>query len=286
MTSIKINDYTTEIPASWNELDRKMLLALASMLNEKYVEYDFKIRALFILSGWKLISPIANTTLYRVRLKYRKKAWVNEQQMLALCENIGFLLKKSENKKQTVFNVAPRLTKNLIPNIRILYKKYYGPADALYNLEFGEYLTAENYFTQYLKTSDEGALDKLIATLYRRQDKDFDPEEFNYRGDRREPFNYHNIDARARKLSKIDKPLKLAIMLFYEGCRAHIAKLFPTVFTGTGKINRYGSLSLVDMLTNGDVTKHTAIKKGFLYDIMVHLQNTAELHDRKTKANG
>jgi hypothetical protein len=271
MTEITVNGHKTIIPTTWNELSKKQLLRVADFLDQRLTEFDFKVKMFFVLSGWKL-----NEYGVKIGRKYHNiVAW----QFVELSKKAAFLLTETETKDERITFIQSKLTCNCVPEFRCRFRRYYGPADRLYNLTFGEYIVADNYYTRYLETRNVEFLDKLMATLYRRKDKEYDPESSLYRGDKREPFNSHTVEARAKKLSRMDINLKLAVMLLFQGCKNHLSNVFREVFTPSGgSPSRFGALSLVDALTNGDVTKSETVRNQYLWDVMVHLENTIRTH--------
>lgn len=290
MTVLQLNSIKTWIPNTWDELNRKQLLQIAALTMETLPEYDFKIKALLILTGWKL-QPVDYTKkrfgVYVIcqKQKFRLLPW----QVAAICRKLDFLLSETETKNGKVIRINSKLTCNLLPYINpgIWYQRLrplYGPSDRLYNLTFGEYLTADNFFRRYVATSDHQFLDKLIATLYRPQDGCYDPDDVTYRGDRRQPFNEFTVEKRCKRVQKLTPETKTAIVLWFNGCLAHIATMFPNVFSGKGSgKDKFGSLTLVDHLTNGDVTKSEAVRKQYLWDVLVHLENAITAHKDMTE---
>ena len=158
-------------------------------------------------------------------------------------------------------------------------RRYYGPADKLFNITLAEYIKAEVFYTNYLKNNDEEQLNKLIAVLYRKRKLFISKKSETYRGDLRRKFNDHLVSLHAKKLNKLPAEVKTAIAIYYEGCRAFLHKQFPGVFksSGTGRQSGVdGMLALVDALTGGDVTKTENVRSSYLYDVMVHLQKAIE----------
>jgi hypothetical protein len=271
MTEIKVNGHTTTIPANWNELTKQQLVRIAGLMGDRMPEYDFKLKAFFILTGWK----ITRTHVFIGKKKANIAVW----QFVELVKNVEFLLTEHEKKEEKVIFIQSKLHKNCISAIRRRLRNYYGPSDRLFNLTFGEYIVADNYYSKFVESRDGEFLDKLTATLYRRKDPEYCPESSLYRGDIREPFNSHTVEARAKKFKTLDADLKNAVMLFFQGCKHHISTVFSEIFTSTGGTpSRFGAMSLVDALTNGDVTKSETVRNQYLWDVLVHLDNTARTH--------
>ncbi len=105
--------------------------------------------------------------------------------------------------------------------------KLIGPADGLANISMGELMYADENLKRYQKTKNTGYLDKLIASLYRKEGSD---EWFEKSGDMREPFNKAHLERNAEALSTLKPEIKQAILHNYICCRSAMAKHFKHVF--------------------------------------------------------
>jgi hypothetical protein len=91
---------------------------------------------------------------------------------------------------------------NPVPTFKPLWKTYYGPSDSFMNMTFGEYTDALRLFHDFHATGDMEIL-KLLTALFYRPKKSFlfiKKRLENYNGDVREPYNSHNLEARAKVL--------------------------------------------------------------------------------------
>ncbi len=91
---------------------------------------------------------------------------------------------------------------NPVPSFKPLWKTYYGPSDSFMNMTFGEYTDALRLFHDFHATGDMEIL-KIITALFYRPKKSFlfiKKRLENYNGDIREPYNSHNLEARAKVL--------------------------------------------------------------------------------------
>lgn len=291
MHKVTINDYTCYIPSSWDELNLKQLHIIIRQFFVKPVENDFRLKVLLSFLNLKVMrrDPVPDpankkNNLYILNRKGFPNFFVGADQLAALFPVFDFLFEthEDENKNQRI--ISSQLTLNLMPTFEHKGIVYYGPSEKLFNLKFDEYIVCETNYIEYLKTQDTGRLDKLIATLYRPRDPEADPDKLTYRGDLREPFNDFLIDGRAKKLSSTAPEVKFTVFFFYQGCRNFLTRQFSNVFTTTGNdsSNQLGFMGLVDSLTGGDVTKADQVRKSYLYDIMVHLEQ-AIINNEKMK---
>ncbi len=282
MTTIRINNYETEVPDVWNEITRKQLLIIAEIMQDRLPVDEFLTKMLFVFTKWKLKRKNDDFVLIIKKNKLHFQSW----QILKMLEPLSFMVSSIESENGEVCNINAKISINTTPYFKHKGKRFYGPSNMLFNLTFGEFITADMYFTGYMKNNDPELLNKLFATLYRRKDKDFNLNAFNYRGDKRELFNSHTVQRRSEVLKDAPQNLKMATLLFFNGCKIHLASVFTNVFEG-GKSgsNKFGGIGLVAALNNGDVTKSETIRQQYLYDVLVHIDNTTRAYNEYLQKN-
>ncbi|WP_210519890.1 hypothetical protein [Hymenobacter terricola] len=213
MHEVFINGRHRKVEATWNDFSRARLLQLVPLLYEPARDVvALQLRLLCFLLG---LSP----AFFAFRL--------TPVQMTQLVWMTDFLLSESIG-----------LTAQLLPWVRRprtwrrpLPRKWWGPRASLRNLRFGEFVFADGYFVAYATRQDAGALDKLLAVLYRPQRRGYRPHAADYGGDRREEFNEHLVARRAAQLAGLPEAEKLAVLTWYRGCRDELTEHFPLVFT-------------------------------------------------------
>jgi hypothetical protein len=290
MHELSINNIMLCFPGEWDELSRGNLEAITGLAGMTLTEMQFKFHALCAFTGIQVMKSIParnpdnpSEKLFRIKLPDSSPAMISSGQMMAIVGSLDFLLRKTEDSKgNQSIQLDSRLTKNLVPFLDVRGERFWGPSDHLFNISFSEFIHTETNLKRFLKSKQIEFLDKLIATLYRKEDPAYDPSSVNFRGDHREPFNDHLINDRAEKISGLNHNLKMAVYLFYSGCQSWIQLQFPHVFSHkSGKEdNSLGFLGLVDSLTGGDVTKTESVRSSYLMDIMVHLENAAIEHEK------
>lgn len=206
MTEVTISTLPPAIiPSEWNELTREQLLFVCTKLNA-YQTADESLKAeLKADIAFHLIDlPLAEHTEY-----------VAEQVRTLLLPTIDFLFEPSQ------------LTEQLLPKIKI--RKHitahflYGPASNFNNLTFEEFDDAE-YWLEQMKTESatEHALNMFCAILYR--------EFAESKGDTRIPYSAHDNEERAKWFAYCEPEVRLAILLWYTGCRAQLVNNFEDLF--------------------------------------------------------
>ena len=285
MVRCKINEHSLTYPSSWDELSLSQLIYIIRLYFSGIPETELRIKALIQIVRLKFTRrrPVYEGGTYNHLLRLNKKTsvWLSDVQLTAMSDKLQFLTQRFKNEFDLdSYTLDSHLTINLFDRFRHRLVMYYGPSDKLFNISFGEFITAETNFNRYVKDKQGEDLDKLIATLYRPKAKNIDP--LLYEGDMREAFNDHLVDGRAAKLKKLDHVIKVGILLYYQGCRKFIMKRFPAVFKKSKKNTTSavpGFLALVDALAMDDVTKTQKVYKEKLYTVMVRLQKAAEKYD-------
>lgn len=194
------------LPECWNDVPEDVYPYLASLFLKEEHEmpvYDKQVRTFGLLAGkaWPAIEKLRPEELYDLLLLVD---WVYSQM---------------------------DLVKNMQPVIQA-GQTFYGPADEMANLRWGEWIFADSNFVQYAKTKDEKYLDALIATIYRPTGygPEYVPTSPRYRGDNRERFNSNNIDYRIKLISQMPLIEKQGIYLFFLSCRWQLILSHPHVF--------------------------------------------------------
>lgn len=283
MHTLSLNDIRFNLPGNWNELNRDQLLKFASLNGKKDIELEeIKIKMLFLFTGMKVMEKPSITIDGKEYfwLKYQKDKFLVSAYSLAFITqlNLAFFKEIGENK----YTINPLLTRNLLTVIEVAGKKLYGPADGLSNLLLKEYVHTETFYSEYMKTQNQEALDKLIAILYRPAGK-IKPGTINFQGDIREPFNDFLIDNYAKITKKLAQNVRLTIIWYYEGCKRHISALFPKVFKeNDGKSSNENTfmnfMTIIDELANNQPAENERIMNVYLYTALTSLnQKIAKL---------
>jgi len=141
--------------------------------------------------------------LLRIRNKHLRR--INIGQMNGLHQSVDFIYKEID----LICNPLPRIRRRLI--------SYRGPKEKLKDLRFGQFVIADTYYVRYLRRRQQEDLDMMVASLYRRGKR----------------FDATAVENGARRLSGISQEKKLAILMFYTGCRKYINGRFPLLFPKT-----------------------------------------------------
>jgi hypothetical protein len=146
-----------------------------------------------------------------------------------LCESFFEEITR-DGKQVKTFKLS--FTKNFIPRI---CNRYYGPQDALQDLNFAEYRMAHSYYTAYIESKNEDDLNHLIAVLYRPRKRFFRLKRLlpSYDGQHRVPLTAKSnplfLEQRAADIADLPMAIRYGIFLFFSGCEEFLAKGSVTV---------------------------------------------------------
>lgn len=175
------------------------------------------------------------------------------------------------------------LTKNILGYVRVLFRKFHGPANRLSNITIAEYRRTELYYDLYLKTGQKNFLYLLAATLFR-------PAGGKSGNDRRCPITEKGVSRRAEFFKWALHPNALiAIKLFYEGCREYIFTSHPIIYkrdTATKSKNNHPIADLEDHILafSGDkLGNFNETQETNLYVFLKHMTQRIEEYEKHKK---
>ncbi len=283
MHTVKLNNDTYYLPSQWNELSKAQLLKVAEMSLQPIPLAEFLTKTMFAFLGFKVMrrKSVFIDGFEHFYIKHGKKNvyLVTSHDVSFISENLQFLFVKVNNDENISLKINSKLTKNLLPEIKHAGTVFHGPSDGLTNLCMNEYIHAETNFYKFCKTSEEKYLDKLIAIIYRPRNKKSNPDAIDYTGDLRLPFNDFLTERYTALLKSLNPATKYAIFIFYQGCKNFLINKFPNVYSGGSSSDDdvfMGFMSLVNALANSDVTKKEEVRKAYLMDVMITLEQLAK----------
>lgn len=219
MQNIYYSKQCYHLPSEYNELTKDQLIAIASLFTEKLPEDIAQLRAMRILLNKSLYSflRIPNDAKERM-LEYMQ--WVFEKNTL---------------------------TEQIIPTYKHWpwSSNYYGARKEFDNLIMAEFHYTEINYHDYVVDNDTNGLNNLVAVLCRPGIKDYNHQLDNL-GDARIAFNANEIAFYAKKIARWPLKVKLAILMFYDGCRQKLLEDYKTVFKGnSGQNNDAGMFDVI-----------------------------------------
>lgn len=249
-------EFARELPQKWNELTKKQLLAIAraQLFKDPHVQQ------------MHLAKHFLNIPFYAL-------ADMGEDNLQLINEEISKLLE---------VNLC---TKIFIQSVITFSGKWIGPKDAGSNMVFVEWINADRYYANYVKTKETKWLNHLIATLYRPHDKHMSESHPLYAGDLRVKLNEFHIVNRAKHCRIIPMATRIAILLQYVGFRNWLEKKYPETFSEREKKKRVGGMNALMIDLAGTKMGATSDDVAYrpLHEVMIHLENSALLYNELDK---
>lgn len=211
MHTLYIGKKKYQLPSRWEELSRKQVIR-AAWLSAQQLSSVQLAKLLFMV----LTLSLPWYQRIRVQFFYLFQASIHER------GDLVFLTRSLAEFTDFTTQKVKIIRGRFVPRFQ-----FYGPASKLANCTFWEYVKAEQYFTAYMKSRDEEWLNKLIAVLYRLRSSRYDP---NLHEDIRLPLIEASIPYRAKLIGSLPLPERIAILMWFDGCRQFIIKSFPLIY--------------------------------------------------------
>jgi hypothetical protein len=266
-----------QMPTSWNQLTAKQLLFISKLFIRGLTEAEFLSLAVIKLTGLRVVDKESDP-LQHVFKKDGKKFTMNVYQFHTFCNEARFLLEEPEFDKQ------------LFPMIRIGLRRYYGPADRLMNMTFGEWLQTDIFFRHYQRTKERKFLEMAVACMYRTRDRKKIRSK-HYDGDPRVTFNEYLVEKQAIKFRRVPMAKLKAISVFFSGSMKKLKNMYPLTLDGVSSSAQESNLmkdtlAIIDQLNNEDVTKNSDVQRTRLYEVLTRLEITRDMARKiREKAN-
>ena len=256
---------------------RKWISVLYGAIKKQNIEEagraDGEIQKLRIL----LFAHLADVNLLKQGLP-RTKAFLSleNDQMKDILETVGFVFKEIKP-----FDFP-------ITSVNVKGETWFGPSEKIsVSLTGEEFSFLEMFFGNYMATKQRKWLYLMLATLYRPEVENYDPMAKDFKGDRREIFNRHNIEARSNYLKKtkaLSEKQVAYILLWWEGSIAGLKDEHPNVFTKGAKkgANKYGWLNVFRSVGKG-MLKATEVAKMSLGLLLTDLEMSIEENEKQQR---
>jgi len=120
--------------------------------------------------------------------------------------------------------------------------------------------------------------------MYREQGHH--PDDDDYAGDLRKPFNKHTVEHRARLIYTLDRGQQMAMLLNFIGARNYFVKQFPKVFRRSTNVKaaaKSGWGPVLIRLAGDDPTRQAEIERMNVYDTMRYLTERRHMQEELEK---
>jgi hypothetical protein len=178
------------IPSDLSECDAQQYIDMCELIfhyqNEAITYDEFRTHAVYKLMNMK---PCSTTDDEEERFS-------NIWRISELIDDFFDIDEKGQK------NIKQYYIHNPVPKFAPLWQTLYGPSNSFMNMTFGEYTDGLRMFHDFHATGNIEILKLLTALFYRpkRWFLFFKKRLANYNGDVREPYNPHNLEARAKTL--------------------------------------------------------------------------------------
>lgn len=214
-------------PREWNDMSRRELVGWAGILRLELSRDEALNAAIVLLYG------------------------VNKKLFASLPSGILFGLRET-----LVYLEQNGLTRNVLGNLRIMGRKFYGPGHKLANVSISEYRRTEIYYQLYQQFRKKEFLFLLAATLWR-------PKGGRNKDDVRADIDERSLQKRANLFSwAMNDNVLHAIKLFYEGCRSYIINQHPEVYPVSNGEEQVNPLAQQQKRTLIDLEDHILAYSG------------------------
>ena len=205
LVEIPERNFRKEIPSCLEEMRPEEWVFLAGLLYDLNRE-RIDVTDLQTMLIYKLLNVGHNKKKY-LKLPDEDKFRIAEN-LFFISEHIDFIFIEDFLEGKPVLKFNFNFVHNPVPEIPRkplagIYHKLNGPADALQDITFRQYVDAHAYFESYTRDNDLAALDKLVSVLYLPRGKKHD---------------LNKLEARARKISRLPIGYRFGVYLFFVAC--------------------------------------------------------------------
>lgn len=231
------------LPENADELTGDQLIGIASILHGDYNKLQASLKALQILSNKKWFEFLR----------------IPNDVKINCIEHISWIFEDWDLSKQ----------------LMVEYKGFYGPKSEFDNLTLAEFYFSELYYSNLLQENNTEALDNLVAVLYRKPKRFYNINK-DIDGDIRIAFNANSIAYYANKIAKWPKPVKQAILIWYDGCRKKIASDNEEIFNGNGdnSDNEADMFGILRGIAGGKYGDFEKVEKMLLHTALLEMTMT------------
>mgnify|MGYP007002112990 FL=1 len=223
-----------EYPSTWEECSPSQVQYIFReadrLLTGDIDPLEFRIRIFYHLAG----------IIHQKKHQHKERLLTEEQQrikyenIIRASETVGFMFQKQGNQLIFKFDCI----RNLIPRLKINHRVLHGPAEAFFNITFGEYRVAYDYYIRFVRDHDENDLNNLCSVLYRPA------RSGTWNDDIRIEFNPYECYRQAKLFHKVAPEVRSFIVSWFGACDNYFK---------TGQIEIDGRLiSLAPLFRNAD----------------------------------
>ena len=179
------------MPSDLSECDSRQYNEISFLIYELQngkIPYDvFRIRAVYVLLNLKLVD--ADTSAHQE---------TKMSNIYQISELVDSFFEKGEGEDDGANILKQYYVHNPIKKVRPMLLPYYGPKDGFSNMQFGEYIDALHFFSEYHQTKEIVYLYHLMAVVYRKS-----KHLYAFTEDCRVQHNPSTVERRSKKFEKL-----------------------------------------------------------------------------------
>jgi hypothetical protein len=265
MESFKYGRHTVNIPQNWNELTTRQLLTLAMLSNKGLSIQSVKLLFAFHVLGACVLRCKDDTTYILVRRGKRFTLTLSECALLSSKFDWVFTEVRDEEGEVSL-QLQPKFVNSPFDRIGRLK----GPGDFFDRLTYYQYMFL--MFYESILDEDPDNVNRLLACLW-HSGKEFDDA---------------RIERDRRRIARTSSAKRTVMLWYYIGCKEALHKRFPRIFGGDGSGSSGNvfedQMRVVDALAGGDMTKKDLVRKGYLYDALISMDESIRRNEEMEEA--
>jgi len=212
--TIPARNIEVDYPSAWDEIPQKHAQRIGEILHLAYtgkIDYDMA-RKLAVDTFINRVNKPNKPNFDEKSLSY----WGNEAK---LADSVNFLFEisvtkpkgkmKDEEHPFETASINPKFCTQLVPSVKVQWRRYYGPKDLLEDITIFEFKEASWRIGKYAQTLDDSYLDELFAVLYRKNRGNDSNSGRN---------NTKSLEKGIKAARRVPIGVKFMIYLFFLGC--------------------------------------------------------------------
>lgn len=240
--------YSVDAPTTWNELSKKQLIRIAILLfSNPENPYRFKISLLQIILG----------------LKWHHFHIIGAERLIDLFPYIDFVADEIN------------LTENKVTKLKIRGIRFFGPIGDFSTMTGDEWTEADEAYIEFSETQEESALNRMMAILFRERQKGMWPGHSQWMNDYRIEYSEGTVNNRIAYMQRVPLPVKLAVLLWWKGCRREWEDVFERVFQAKGEgPESFGWQETLLKLSGSEFGDLNNTQRTYMYKLMLKMEVT------------
>lgn len=265
MEEIKYGRKTVRIPQGWHELSTRQLLALARLASRGLSVQSVKLLFALHVIGACVLRAKGDGSYVLLKDGRRFTLSLLECSILASKFDYLFTEVKADNG-----NVSLQLIPKFVAAPYDRIGRLHGPGDFFDRLTYYQFMFLMFYESRI--GQDPKAVNSLLACLWHSGGE----------------FDSANVERDSRRIGRLGPYRQTLMLWYYVGCKDALHKRYPRIFGGDGTGSSGNvfedQMRVVDALAGGDMTKKDLVRKGYLYDALISMDESIRRNEEMEAA--